>query len=394
MSIKNFLAYHNAVPIALGIAFLGAGGVFAATNPEAIYSAQQKVISIDNTYIANKDLASYTPRAQILGVTEDSDNYFVSYKFYTIDLKDYVWQEVAKDEEMKVSKPDLGPYRDLGLYVTEQLKQIVDREGMRLAETQEIERKYVTRKVVATAYGGLVGKFLDSTTEELPGYTPVVTPPEPPPVVVAVQTEPTTSSVSVESQSQTAATANGSTATTQQVSQAPVAASSADTIPPVIQVLGENPARVLVGASYNDLGAVATDNINTNINVRVFVNGVAQNSVTIDTSKAGEWTIRYEATDSSGNLGFAERKISVVEPAPQTEIASTTPEQSSAPAATTTDSSAPVSSTAPQAQTAAAAAPTEPTPTPTPAPEPAMTPTPEPAPSPAPTPEPDSASAN
>src|SRR3989344_8274492 len=211
MSIKNFLAYNNALPIALGIAFLGAGGVFAATNPEAIYSEQQQVLSIDNSFIATKDLASYTPRAQILGVTEDSDNYFVSYKFYTIDLKDYVWQEVAKDEEMKVSKPDLGPYRDLGLYVTEQLKQIVDREGMRLKETQEIEQKNVTHKVVATAYGGLVGKFLDSTTEELPGYTPVVTPPVPPPLAEVAQQ--TISPTVTEVQSQTVAATNGSPST-------------------------------------------------------------------------------------------------------------------------------------------------------------------------------------
>ena len=53
MSVLNFIQYHNAVPIALGIVVLGAGGAYAATNPESIYSATQTVISIDNTYLVD-----------------------------------------------------------------------------------------------------------------------------------------------------------------------------------------------------------------------------------------------------------------------------------------------------------------------------------------------------
>ena len=64
--------------------------------------------------------------------------------------------------------------RDLGLYVTEQLKQVIDHEIAYLTEVQDIERKQVSQKVVAVAYSGLVGAFLDDRTEVLPGYTPVV----------------------------------------------------------------------------------------------------------------------------------------------------------------------------------------------------------------------------
>lgn len=59
--LVHFFTYNNAVPIALGIIVLGATGTYAATHPEAIYSESQKIVSIDNTYIANKDLSSYTP---------------------------------------------------------------------------------------------------------------------------------------------------------------------------------------------------------------------------------------------------------------------------------------------------------------------------------------------
>ena len=62
----HFLSYNNAVPIAVSVVILGAGGAFAATDPQAIYSAQQRVVAVDNTYIANKDLSSFTPRVEIV----------------------------------------------------------------------------------------------------------------------------------------------------------------------------------------------------------------------------------------------------------------------------------------------------------------------------------------
>ena len=61
-NLLHFLQYHNAIPITLGIIFLGAGATFAATNPEAIYSSTQEVVAVDNTYIVDKDLSTYTPR--------------------------------------------------------------------------------------------------------------------------------------------------------------------------------------------------------------------------------------------------------------------------------------------------------------------------------------------
>jgi hypothetical protein len=177
--IMHFLRYDNAVPIVLGIVFLGATGAYAATNPDAIYSETQEVLSVDNTYIVEKDLSGYTPRVEITGVTEDDLNYYVAYRFSTIDVQDYVWQDVVKDERLQVEKQFLGSSLDLGLYATKQLKELIDNELARLTEVQAAERTRVSQKVVATAYGGLIGTFLDETTEALPGYTPVVTPPTP-----------------------------------------------------------------------------------------------------------------------------------------------------------------------------------------------------------------------
>src|SRR3989344_3732750 len=180
-NFSHFFQYHNAIPVALGILVLGGGAAFAATNPEVIYSQEQKIVSVDNTYIANKDLSVYSPQVTITGVTEDADTYYVTYTMRTIDVDDAVWKDIDKTATMSVDKKLLGTYGDLGLYVTEQLNQNISHETDRLKEAQGIERRHVCQKTVATAYGGLIGKMLNETTETLPGYTPVVVAPAPQP---------------------------------------------------------------------------------------------------------------------------------------------------------------------------------------------------------------------
>src|SRR3989344_704823 len=286
----HFVQYHNAVPLAIGIVVMGAGATFAATNPEAIYSQTQTPISVDNTYIADKDLTTYTPRVQITGVTEDSDFYYVTYTLSTIDVQDDVWQDGSRDEVMKVSKPDLGPYRDLGVYVTGQLKQIIGREGARLSATQEEARKNISQKVVAVAYGGLVGKFLDDKTETLPGYTPVVVPP--PPVVVVAGT--------VDGQS-TGGTSSSSGSSSSGGSSSKIG----------LQLLGNNPARISVGTSYIDLGAVLIDPFNTNVGVYAFLDGKETSSPNIDPSTTTSYAIEYRATDPSGSTIVVRRIVLV-----------------------------------------------------------------------------------
>ena len=184
-NLSRFLQYNNAVPIVLSVLVLGGGSVFAATDPAALLSKQQTVMSVDNTYIATKDLSSWSPVVNITAVTEDSDNYYVTYALSTIDVKDYVWQDVVKNNSITVSKADLGD-RDLGLYVTDLLNNVVRNESAYLAQVQEKEKASITQKMVATTYGGLVGKFLNDSTETLPGYEPVI------PLPVAAPTDPAT----------------------------------------------------------------------------------------------------------------------------------------------------------------------------------------------------------
>lgn len=199
--LLNFLQYHNAVPVALGILVLGAGATFAATNPQAMYSQTQTPVSVDNTYIANKELSSYTPRAQIVQITEDADNYYVDYDFLTIDVQEYVWRDVSRRITLTVAKSALSG-GNLAAYVTEQIKQNLDHEIDRLRESQTIARRSVSQKTVATTYGGLIGAFLDETTETLPGYVP----PQEPVVLPAPQGNVSVQAVAANTSSESALT--------------------------------------------------------------------------------------------------------------------------------------------------------------------------------------------
>lgn len=295
----QFIQYHNAVPIGVSILLLGAGGAYAASDPGAVFSQTEKVVSVDNTYLVSKDLSVYSPRVAITGVIEDAEYYFVSYTVQTIDIDDSVWKDVQRNETMQVSKADLGTYRDLGTYVTDKLHNVVDREIIRLKETQAAERTRVSQKIVATEYGGLVGKFLDSTTEELPGYVPIVQP-EPHQEFVEVEAPPLGSRDADPSQAGAAAGES-------------VPAVSGSTNEPKLSVLGNNPAEVPLGSTYSDLGAVITSTPN-NYTVHVYFDGQEVQQVSLDTSKTGEYVISYRAWNEKGETGEVTRRVRVFDP--------------------------------------------------------------------------------
>jgi hypothetical protein len=289
MKFLRFLQYNNAVPIAVSLVLLGAGSAFAASNPDAILSSKQNVLSVDNTYIANKELASYTPEVTITGVTEDEEYYYVAYDFTTIDIRDYVWRDFTRSERMQVSKKELDG-KDLGVYVTGRFRDVIANERLYLAQVQEKERKAVTQQTVATTYSGLIGRFLDATTETLPGYTPVIQEEIPAPSSQAA-----------------AVVASGGAI------PPPLPAQGASTGPAQIalQVLGNNPAQVALRASYVDLGVVFLDPYGVNVGVHTFLNGAEVSSINIDTSIAAAHVVEYRATDPAGGVAYVKRIVLV-----------------------------------------------------------------------------------
>ncbi len=80
---------------------------------------------------------------------------------------------------------------------------------------------------------------------------------------------------------------------------------SADTTPPVITLNGENPVNLIVGNTYTDTGATATDNVDGDITALI------QTASTVDTSTAGNYTVTYTVSDQAGNNSSKVRNIIV-----------------------------------------------------------------------------------
>jgi hypothetical protein len=77
-----------------------------------------------------------------------------------------------------------------------------------------------------------------------------------------------------------------------------------DMTAPIITVLGENPESIIVGNTYIDAGATATDNVDNSVTVVT--------SGSVDTAVAGNQLVTYSATDSAGNVATATRDVLVV----------------------------------------------------------------------------------
>ena len=131
------------------------------------------------------------------------------------------------------------------------------------------------------------------------------------------------------------ASANQSSAGTSE--QGPTLLKATET-PPVIQINGDNPAVIHVGASYNDLGATITGpQADLNLGSKTFLNGALVSNIVIDTTAAATDTIDYVVSDSHGLTGTSTRTV-IVEPAAgaSTPPPSVSPADASTSAATTT----------------------------------------------------------
>lgn len=302
----HFLQYHNAVPLFLGVLFLGSGVAFASSEAvrNTVFDSQEELRSVDNSRIIHVDLAQYAITIEITNVTQDDDFYYVSYLLNTIDVVDAVWQDVAKERVLQVAKTAiLG--KDLGTHASKELAQVRDGERVRLQSTQEIERAIgESAKTVATVYTGLVGRFLDEETEVFAGYQAVVEeqPAEPyaDHIVRNPQPSPTTDDAA-------GGEPQGETVT--------IVGDPGDTEPPTITILGNNPARVALNAQYSDLGAYVSDNQSSGaLGYKTFLDGVEVSVVEIDTSTTTTYTITYGAADSVGNTASAQRTVAVFDP--------------------------------------------------------------------------------
>ncbi len=95
-----------------------------------------------------------------------------------------------------------------------------------------------------------------------------------------------------------------------------VTPADSDTEAPQITLLGDDPLELLVGDTYEEPGATATDNVNGDANLRITVDASA-----VDTGTADSYDVIYTATDAAGNSVQATRVVNVSAPNTAPEIA-------------------------------------------------------------------------
>jgi len=184
--IAKFIKYNTLAAVIIAIAFVAVASAMAdeETRNKVIGEEIVEKSGVDNTALLAADLDNFDMEMKITGAMEDppeieDGNYYIDYQYKTLAIKDNVWQEVLVKKQMVVSKRSLAG-RDLGLYVKEELGEIIDYQLAYLKKVQDSEaEKGRTVVLETTEYTGLIGMVLDTKTKELPGYEPVVKPAEP-----------------------------------------------------------------------------------------------------------------------------------------------------------------------------------------------------------------------
>ena len=126
----------------------------------------------------------------------------------------------------------------------------------------------------------------------------------------------------------------------------------------MVTLNGNNPATVAVGAVYSDLGAIITDDVDTNIGYTVSLDNATStdlSNLVLDTSVGGTHYIVFTAADQAGNTATATRTVIIGDGAP---VATSTSNEADASAGSPTSSSVgvntidtTVSTSSPQAAT-------------------------------------------
>lgn len=78
-----------------------------------------------------------------------------------------------------------------------------------------------------------------------------------------------------------------------------------DTEKPILELFGDAEIKITEGGKYEELGAIATDNIDGDITSKIKITGK------VDTSKTGKYVIKYTVIDSSNNKTTLNRTVIV-----------------------------------------------------------------------------------
>lgn len=184
-SLIRTLAYHNGVPIALGLFLLLAATTLAATDGPSVgtdgpdtsrATSTDSMLEIGTDTLLDADIAAFDMRMRVTTVDERADSYEVSYAYRTLAIGEGAWQALERDEVLTVPKDSLASV-SLEAYIEEQLREVVERERAFLARAQALELAMRSRAEqasisdTASAFGSLTGliRLSDTLLPPAPG---------------------------------------------------------------------------------------------------------------------------------------------------------------------------------------------------------------------------------
>ena len=194
-TLVDFIRYHNATPLIL-VAVLLVAGITLAASPkgkevlfsDAVVVTDTSPTLLDSTALQKTDLKKLDQGLRIDAILEDAGSFIVRYSYRTFEIHENTWKPLTKSKELKVDKKFLGN-RDLGIYLADQIGQVMDQEVAYLIEVQNTFKQGPGHQS-SSQYTALIGKELDSNSKEFVGYQPVVQAPSKPiPSLVAPMTE-------------------------------------------------------------------------------------------------------------------------------------------------------------------------------------------------------------
>src|ERR1700722_1103824 len=93
-----------------------------------------------------------------------------------------------------------------------------------------------------------------------------------------------------------------------------------------MQINGDNPATIQVGATYTDLGAtIEGPQQDLNLGIKTYLNSTLTSNILLDTAEVATDTIDYVATDQSGLTSTSTRTVIVSAPPANDNQATSTP---------------------------------------------------------------------
>ncbi len=107
---------------------------------------------------------------------------------------------------------------------------------------------------------------------------------------------------------------SGDSAYSNSVSATTQSQTVSDTVVPILSLLGDNPQSIVIGSSYIELGANASDNVDGDISGNIVIDAAL-----VNTSVAGSYSVSYNVTDAAGNMAIEGNRVVNVIASPSEE---------------------------------------------------------------------------